>query len=183
MRLPLITALLVYPGAFAPAQTPSAQPSFEVASVRPSQHEVGPDYDNQITRSSARFTGRNVTLRRLVAEAWQCRRDQVVGPAWLDHNEYDVEARLPDGATPEQIPLMLRGLLSDRFQLKAHNETRPTRVYDSPLRPAARASIPSRRGRQRPRDRDFTSMETCDSSPDFSLFRSRCPRQPAPACR
>lgn len=150
MRLPLITALLVYPGAFAPAQTPSAQPSFEVASVRPSQHEVGPDYDNQITRSSARFTGRNVTLRRLVAEAWQCRRDQVVGPAWLDHNEYDVEARLPDGATPEQIPLMLRGLLSDRFQLKAHNETRPTRVYELTVAPGGPRIHPIQAGEAAP---------------------------------
>jgi len=130
MRLPLITAFLVNLCAFALAQTPSPQPSFEVASVRPSQHEVGPDYNNQITRSSTSFTGRNATLRRLVAEAWQCQRDQVVGPPWLDHNEYDVEARLPDGATPEQVPFMLRSLLSDRFHLKAHRETRATRVYE-----------------------------------------------------
>ncbi len=130
MRLPLITVFLVNLGAFALAQTPTTQPSFEVASVRTSQHQVGPDYDNQITRSSTSFTGRNVTLRRLVAEAWQCSRDQVLGPAWLDHNEYEVEARLPDGADPEQVPLMLRSLLSDRFHLKAHRETRPTRVYE-----------------------------------------------------
>ena len=130
MRLQLITAFLVNLGAFALAQTPSPQASFEVASVRPSQHEVGPDYNNQIARSSTSFTARNATLRRLVAEAWYCRRDQVVGPTWLDHNEYDVEARLPDDAAREQVPLMLRALLSDRFHLRAHSETRPTRVYE-----------------------------------------------------
>jgi uncharacterized protein (TIGR03435 family) len=53
-----------------------------------------------------------------------------VGPTWLDHNEYDVEARLPDDATREQVPLMLRALLSDRFHLRVHSETRPTRVYE-----------------------------------------------------
>lgn len=130
MRLPLITASLVSLSTFALAQTPSTQPSFEVASVRPSQREVGPDYINQITRSSASFTGRNVTLRRLVAEAWRCQRDQVIGPPWLDHNEFDIEARLPEGATPDQVPSMLRSLLSDRFHLRAHSETRPTRVYE-----------------------------------------------------
>jgi uncharacterized protein (TIGR03435 family) len=130
MRLPLIAAFLANLGALALAQTQSTQPSFEVASIRPSYHRVGPDYNNQITHSSTSYTGRNVTLRRLVAEAWQCSRDQVVGPPWLDHNEYDVEARLPDGTTSEQVPLMLRGLLIDRFHLKAHRETRPTRVYE-----------------------------------------------------
>jgi len=123
-------AFLVDLGAFALAQTQSAQVSFEVASIRPSQHQVGPDYNNEITRSSTSFTGRNVTLRRLVAEAWSCQRDQVMGPPWLDRNEFDIEARLPEGATSEQVPYMLRSLLSERFHLRAHNETRPTRVYE-----------------------------------------------------
>lgn len=126
----LITALLVNFGALAFAQTQPAQTSFEVVSIRPSQHEVGPDYNNQITYSSTGFTGRNVTLRRLVAEAWHCQRNQVVGPPWLDRNEYDIVARLPDGATSEQIPRMLLSLLSDRFQLKSHSEIRPMRVYE-----------------------------------------------------
>jgi uncharacterized protein (TIGR03435 family) len=112
------------------AHPQSPQLSFEVASVRASQHEGGPDYNNQITYSATEFTGRNLTLRRLVAEAWHCQRNQVIGPPWLDHDEYDIAARLPDGATSEQIPLMLRTLLADRFHLKAHSEIRPMRVYD-----------------------------------------------------
>jgi uncharacterized protein (TIGR03435 family) len=112
------------------AHSQSERPSFEVASVRPSQHEVGPDYNNQITYSSAGFTGRNLTLRRLVAEAWHCQRNQVMGPPWLDRNEYDIAARLPDGATGEQIPFMLRSLLADRFHLRAHSENRLMRVYE-----------------------------------------------------
>ena len=130
MRMPLIATLLVNFGAIAFAQTQSTPSSFEVASIRPSQHEVGPDYNNQITYSSTGFTGRNVTLRRLVAEAWHCQRNQVVGPSWLDRNEYDIVARLPDGATSEQIPLMLLSLLRDRFNLKSHSETRQMRVYE-----------------------------------------------------
>lgn len=130
LRLPLLTVFLFCMGGIALAQTQSAHSSFEVASVRPSQNQVGPDYNNQIVYSPDGFTGRNVTLRRLVAEAWQCQMDQVIGPPWLDRNEYDISARSPDGATSEQISLMLRGLLFDRFQLKEHGETRPMRVYE-----------------------------------------------------
>jgi uncharacterized protein (TIGR03435 family) len=113
----------------------SASPAFDVASVRPSQQEVGPDYNNQVTYSSEGFTGHNVTLKRLIAEAWRCQLNQVIGPPWLDRNEYDVEARAPEGTNPEgtnkdQIALMLRRLLSDRFHLKQHSETRPMRVYE-----------------------------------------------------
>jgi uncharacterized protein (TIGR03435 family) len=111
------------------ARPQSSQPSFEVVTVRPSEHEVGPDYNNQITNSPAAFTGRNVTLKRLIAEAWRCQLNQVIGPSWLDRNEYDISARLPDGATSDQLPLMLRAFLADRFQLKEHDESREMRVY------------------------------------------------------
>ena len=129
MRLSLVMPLLIPVFAITVAQAQATQPSFEVASVRPSQHEVGPDYNNQIAYSAAGFSGRNITLRRLVAEAWQCQLDQVIGPSWLDQNEYDITARVPEGVSKEQIPFMLRSLLSSRFGLKEHSETRPMRVY------------------------------------------------------
>lgn len=130
MRQLLVIVLLVQLSFIAIANAQSMQPAFEVASVRPSQHEVGPDYNNQITHSSAGFIGRNVTLKRLIAEAWHCQINQVIGPPWLDHNEYDIEARGPAVASSEQTSLMLRSLLSDRFHLKEHSDTRQMRAYD-----------------------------------------------------
>jgi uncharacterized protein (TIGR03435 family) len=130
MRLAPFTVILVQLSAIGYGMAQATQPAFEVASVRPSQHEVGPDYNNQITYSPDRFTGQNVTLKRLVAEAWHCQINQVVGPPWIDHNEYDIEARVPDGAGPEQVTLLLRNLLFDRFHLKQHIETRQMLVYD-----------------------------------------------------
>ena len=112
------------------AHSQPAQSSFEVTSVRPSQQTVGPDYNNQLTLTPTGFTARNVTLKRLVAEAWHVQIDQVFGPSWLDHNEYDIEARLPAGATRGQIPAMLKGLLAGRFQLKQHSEIREMRIYE-----------------------------------------------------
>lgn len=107
----------------------AANSKFEVASIRPSAREVGPDYNNKITRSPGEFSARNATLRRLIAAAWQCQLKQVIGPPWLDRIEYDIQARLPEGAGTDQEPAMLRALLADRFGLKAHEETRQMQAY------------------------------------------------------
>jgi Protein of unknown function (DUF3738) len=67
--------------------------TFEVASVKCNPRTVGPDYNNQLTISPSRFVGRNLTLRRLVAEAYGVQMTQVAGPRWFDENEYDLDAR------------------------------------------------------------------------------------------
>jgi uncharacterized protein (TIGR03435 family) len=45
---------------------------------------------------------------------------QIEGPDWLWEERYDIDATLPEGASREQVPAMLRGLLADRFKLAAH---------------------------------------------------------------
>ena len=130
MRLPLSIRAVALLSFVAIGHAQVKQATFEVASVRPSQNEVGPDYNNQITISPGEFNGHNVTLKRLIAEAWQCQLNQVQGPAWIDRSEYDIQARVPEGASRQQIPLMLRSLLSDRFHLKEHSDTRKMRLYE-----------------------------------------------------
>ncbi len=110
-------------------QAPATTPAFDVASVKPSQHAVGPDYNNQLIYAPGEFTAKNVTVKRLIAEAYRLQLDQIQGPGWLDQNEYEVEARVGGGATREQMAPMLRGLLAERFKLKEHSETREMRVY------------------------------------------------------
>ena len=105
MLLRFPTILLIVLGAVAFAQPQPPPSSFEAASVRPSQHEVGPDYNNQIAYSTcAVSTEKTSRLRRLVAEAWHCQMKQVVGPPWLDRNEYDIAARAFEGATKRADP-------------------------------------------------------------------------------
>lgn len=81
------------------------------------------------------MTATNVTLRFLVAFAYDVRDFQLTGgPKWLDAERYDVVARLDhDAAAAEAKPssenainlrLRLRALLADRFQLVVHSETR-----------------------------------------------------------
>jgi uncharacterized protein (TIGR03435 family) len=127
LRLLLPFALL---GSVAFGQTATTAPTFDVASVKPSQHLVGPDYNNQITYAPAELTGRNVTLKRLVAEAYHLQLNQVSGPSWLDQNEYDVDARAAGAVTREQMAAMLRSLLAERFNLTEHSEMREMHVYE-----------------------------------------------------
>ncbi len=130
MRLPRFIILSATLCTAALAQPQPAQPTFEVASVRPSAQTVGPDYNNQIRWTADRFTAKNVTLKRLVADAWSLQLNQVIGPPWLDRNEYDIEARPAAEAKPEQRARMLKDLLAERFALKQHSETREMRVYE-----------------------------------------------------
>jgi uncharacterized protein (TIGR03435 family) len=127
--LPLLIAL-VYLSPTALAQPPATTPSFEVASVHPSRNTVGPDYNNQITYTPTAFICRNGTLRRLIAEAWHVQMNQVIGPGWINENEYDIEARTPEGTSREETDLMLQSLLGERFQLRQHSETRSMRAYE-----------------------------------------------------
>ena len=130
MRLLRLIAGCICALAAAAVPCQSAKPVFDVASVRPSAQIVGPDYNNQVLWTPEGFTGKNATLRHLVADAWNLQLDQIIGPSWLDRNEYDIEARSTEGVTREQRALMLQSLLFDRFHLKQHSETRTMRVYE-----------------------------------------------------
>jgi uncharacterized protein (TIGR03435 family) len=110
-------------------QAASKTLAFDVASVRPSQRAVGPDYNNQITYSPTGIRARNATLKRLVAEAYRLQVNQVFGPDWLDRNEYDIEAKSDVAGSREQMAAMLQSLLAQRFNLTKHSEPREMRVY------------------------------------------------------
>jgi uncharacterized protein (TIGR03435 family) len=126
MPLPICLAVSA---SMAIAQPSTTAPRFDVASVRPSQHNVGPDYNNQLTYAPDEITARNVTIKRLVAEAYQLQMDQVLGPNWLDQNEYDIDAKTAGAATKEQQARMIHSLLAERFHLTQHSEMREMRVY------------------------------------------------------
>jgi uncharacterized protein (TIGR03435 family) len=122
--------LLAFLSSAAFGQAVSKTTSFDVGSVKPSQRLVGPDYNNQLAFSEVGLRARNVTLRRLVAEAYRLQLRQVIGQSWLDQNEYDIEAQAGRAVSKEELVLMLRSLLADRFDLKQHGETRSMRGYE-----------------------------------------------------
>ena len=106
------------------AQTQPAL-SFEAASIRPSTSksvrgsEGGPG-----TRSPTLYRFESATLLDLICVAWKVDGFQVKGRESLDRENFDLSARMPEGATREQFRTMLQNLLADRFLLKTHMETR-----------------------------------------------------------
>jgi len=62
-------------------------------------------------------------LKVILMEAFKVKTDPITGPAWLDEDCFVIAAKVPEGATKEQLPAMLQTLLAERFQLFFHRET------------------------------------------------------------
>lgn len=111
----------------APGQ--SGPPVFEAASVKPAPPGKGNVIQRSLGGDAGRINYSNVTLKLLIARAYQVKDFQVTGPDWLDSEGYDVMAIIPDKTPKEQVPIMLQKLLADRFKLAVHIEKRELPVY------------------------------------------------------
>ena len=136
------------------AQTAAAgSPAFEAASVKLNTSRDGER--NFDLAPGGRFTATRATLRDLVTLAYQLpngrlRDDSQIsgGPSWVNSDRFDIVAKaegsaaridaanIPAGAARpgelsaiDQVRLMLRTLLADRFKLTVHNEIRELPVY------------------------------------------------------
>jgi uncharacterized protein (TIGR03435 family) len=120
---------IFFGGGQAPPPPPWDAPhlEFEVASVK--TNKSGPMMQMMRTVPSE-FRVTNVPLRLLVSLAYRLSSYQMVGgPSWMDSERFDIVAKAPAGATPDQTTLMIRGLLADRFKLKLRAETRDVPIY------------------------------------------------------
>lgn len=136
------------------AQTPETPREFEVASIKPagdprqpgtSQHRFGP----QIAGARADYF--YMTLRQLIAEAYQVKPTQVSGPDWLTMDRFDVLTKMPAGSKREDAPAMLRTLLADRFKLSSHREAREEAVSALVVAPGGPRLKESSAGGEEPR--------------------------------
>jgi uncharacterized protein (TIGR03435 family) len=72
---------------------------------------------------------RNVTLMSCLRWANDLHDYQISGPSSLGVDRYDITARAGSPVGDDQLKLMLRALLADRFRLTSHRETRERQVY------------------------------------------------------
>lgn len=108
-------------GAF--GQSKTDRPAFDAASIKPGD----PSSLQRRIRVSpgGRLDAQNVSLRRLIEEAYQLQPFQLSGgPRWMDSAAFTVTARGDDSASTDRTRLMLQSLLADRFQLAIHRETK-----------------------------------------------------------
>lgn len=74
---------------------------------------------NEISRVEYRRT----SLKTILMAAYGVGKDQIAGPSWLSSEHYDIVAQLPPGLLPDQVPAMLRDLLTERFRMTVHRQT------------------------------------------------------------
>ena len=115
------SALVVAQGPSQPAST-GARPMFEVASIKRSQPDARGNSFGQ--RPGGRWTMVNRSIGTLIRAAYPTPVPELVGaPDWVTSESYDVDARADGTPAPEQIRLMLQGLLAERLKLAVHFET------------------------------------------------------------
>jgi len=65
-----------------------------------------------------------MSLTALIAMAYKINAAQITGPDWLSTVQWDIVAKMPEGASVEDAPAMLRTLLEERFKLSVHRQTK-----------------------------------------------------------
>jgi uncharacterized protein (TIGR03435 family) len=113
------------------AQTPDSKVVFEVASLK---HGPPGDYSaagsgGPGTQDPTRYSVENYPLSSLLEIAYGVSSYQLSGPSWLDEERFTINAKVAEGATKEQLGLMIRNLLMERFRLAAHFEKREVAGY------------------------------------------------------
>src|ERR1051325_6174728 len=112
----------IVPAAALFGQTPAARQTFEVATVR-RLADVVPGMT--FSARGATLTVVNNELANVIDNAYGIRRYQLVGaPDWVDSDRYDIQAKAVGDPTRDELMLMVRTLLAERFKLKVHHEMR-----------------------------------------------------------
>jgi len=103
-------------------------PKFEIADVHVSAPGTSP---NGGFIPGGRLEIRGVTMLNLISIAYDTEDEYVVGgPGWLSSDKFDVIAKAPAGKSDEKLlQEMVRNLLIDRFQMKAHKDKRDMPVF------------------------------------------------------
>jgi uncharacterized protein (TIGR03435 family) len=131
-QIVLFALIVLASGIF--SQTSSPRPkfdAFEVATIKPVSSDA--ERGRYITmQGTNRFVGKDYTLKLLIAAAYNLNPHVISGgPEWVDSEHYDITALTPGDVRPtrdEQMN-MLRKLLTDRFRLSFHRESREFSIY------------------------------------------------------
>lgn len=180
--------------------TNAALPSFEVASIKPDRADAPVRFVHFADPSH--ITISNMPVKDLIAFAYHVQLSQISGgPGWINSQGYDIEAKVDDSVVAhlqklsredraDQLRLMLRSLLADRFKLELNHGTKQLPIYDlvvakggPKLTPTTvpAASAASTNGQPRPRGPDLMSTPSSitGKAVDMSALAEVLGRNPA----
>jgi uncharacterized protein (TIGR03435 family) len=112
-----------------PPMSADANPSFEVATIKPSKPD---DQRKAFIVQGNEFHIINQPLSQMISFAFDVQAKQVIGlPDWADSDKFDIDGK-PDGVgapSGKQWKMMIQKLLADRFALKFHKDKKELSVY------------------------------------------------------
>jgi uncharacterized protein (TIGR03435 family) len=137
-----VGALVFARGVHALQSAADSPEPFEVASVKPSNSAM-PDPLYSIRTLPDRFEAEHVTLIELIRFAYETVGGEPdSGPAWIRSDRFDIVAKVGgvdrQPAKPSSQRLMLRTLLSDRFSLLVHYDTRELPIFALTAQPTGK---------------------------------------------
>jgi uncharacterized protein (TIGR03435 family) len=107
----------------------TAQVTFSVATIRPSAAEVKFEHDGRTEILPDGLHMQDVLLTTCIKWAYGVQDTQISGPALLQSTRYDILARVDKPVGLDEMKLMMRALLAERFKLSFHHENRELRSY------------------------------------------------------
>jgi uncharacterized protein (TIGR03435 family) len=112
-----------------PAQTATAPVEFEVASVKPSESFTAAQVTAALRIAGSQITCTGMSLRDYLKLAFDVKDAQIEGPDWMATQRFDIAAKIPLGAKPDQLRGMMKSLLESRFHLAVHRAPKDLPVY------------------------------------------------------
>lgn len=130
----------------------AAAQEFEVASIKPSA--PGQQFGGiRPMPGDQRYVATNVTLRLIMTVAYSVTDRQISGgPAWINEDRFDIDAKAEKPGSIDDLHLMLQHLLEERFQLKVRHESREMPVWNMVIDKVAKLPEHDRT------DRDYPPM-------------------------
>jgi uncharacterized protein (TIGR03435 family) len=107
-----------------------AEPGVDVATIKP--NDSGGSSMQVLTFRGRSLITVNSSLADLMMFAYSVQMKQIVGaPDWIEKDRYDINATPDQEGTPtaDQVRIMIRKLLADRFQLKFHHDKRELSAF------------------------------------------------------
>jgi uncharacterized protein (TIGR03435 family) len=112
----------------APKMASDVDPTYEVATIKPSR----PEENKTLMRQGRRFNTTATSIVDLMMFAYGVHAKQILnGPRWLETDKYDVTLLQAGEGQPSdaQLKEMMRKFLSDRLRLTLHREKRELFVF------------------------------------------------------
>ena len=146
LRHAAVVALLGIASVAAQAQAGTPTPDtlkfhdWDVISIKPNKSGSG---NTSIDSDKTAYRGENVSVKGMLSTGYNVRDSLITGlPPWAGSARYDINAKLvdPDPALKdrkqsqeegeEEYRAQTRAILTDRFQLKTHTDTKVQPIYD-----------------------------------------------------